>query len=177
MVLLAWLLGGVLLLWSLGAYNRLMRLRNAISSSWEQFEAPLNDLAQLGIRLADAGPRWLPQEASAFDALRSQSTDLQAAVQAVKPRPYAADPVGQLAVTHALQAAALQRVQALLEHHAHDEDSERPALIEAIKQARQQRDFGKQLFNQRVDLFNEAIDQLPTRVLAGVYGFHDARKF
>lgn len=177
MALIAWLLFGVLMLWALGAYNRLMRLRNAISSSWEQLEAPLNELATLGLRLADAGPRWLPQEASAFEALRAQSSDLQAAVQAVKPRPYAAEPVGQLAVTNALQAAALQRVQALLEHHVHDEDSERPALIAALKLARQQRDFGKQLFNTRVDLFNEAIDQLPTRVLAGVYGFHDAKKF
>lgn len=177
MVLAAWIVGAVLLLWGLGAYNRLMRLRNAISSAWGQLEAPLLELSSVGTRLADAGPRWLPQEASAFEALRTQSADLQAAVQAVKGRPYSADPVGQLAVTNALHAAALQRVQALLEHQVHDEDSERPQLLAALKQARQQRDFGKQLFNQRVDLFNEAIDRLPTRVLAGLYGFHDARKF
>ena len=67
---LAILLLASLFVWGVGAYNRLMRLRNAISSSWEQFEAPLNELAQLGVRLADAGPRWLPQEASAFEALR-----------------------------------------------------------------------------------------------------------
>ena len=177
MVLAAWIVGAVLLLWGLGAYNRLMRLRNAINSSWGQLEAPLLELATQGTRLADAGPRWLPQEDSAFEALRTQSADLLAAVQAVKARPYAADPIGQLAVTHALHAAALQRVQALLEHHVHDEDSERPLMLAALKQARQQRDFGKQLFNQRVDLFNEAIGLLPTRVLAGLYGFHDARKF
>jgi len=177
MVLAAWIVGAVLLLWGLGAYNRLMRLRNAINSSWGQLEAPLLELATLGTRLADAGPRWLPQEASAFEALRTQGSELQAAVQAVKPRPYAAEPVGQLAVNHAVHAAALQRVQALLEHQVHDEDSERPQMLAALQLARQQRDFGRQLFNQRVDLFNDAVAQLPTRVLAGLYGFHDAKKF
>lgn len=177
MEIAAWILGAVLLLWGIGAYNRLMRLRNAIVSSWAQLEAPLAELARLGQRLAELGPNWLPQEAAAFDALRAQSHDLQNAVQLVKARPYAAEPVGQLAVTQALHAAALQRVQALIEHHVHDEDAGRDELIAGLKLARQQREFGKQLFNTRVDLFNEAVAPLPTRVLAGLYGFHDAGKF
>ncbi|MBB5202802.1 LemA protein [Inhella inkyongensis] len=178
---MSWALGlllGVLLLWGLGAYSRLMRLRSAIASAWAQLEAPLQELSRQGLALAEAGPRWLPAESSAFEALRQHSTDLGAAVQAAGSRPHAADPMAQLAVTHALHAAALQRARALLEHHAgNDEDAGWPALLAALKQAGQQRDFGRQLFNQRVELFNQAIDELPTRLLCGVFDLHDAGKF
>lgn len=167
----------LLLFWGLGAYNRLMRLRNAISSSWQQLEAPLQELAGCGQLLAEAGPRWLPQEGPAFEALRQQSQELQGALKAAGATPYAADPVAQLAVAHALQASALQRVLALLEHHARDEDSERPALIARVKAAQQQRDFGRQLFNGRVAAYNVAVAEVPTRALAGLYGFHDAKSF
>jgi LemA protein len=171
------IVAALLLFWGLGAYNRLIRLRSAIGGAWQQLEAPLAALASEGLALAEAGPSWLPQEGSAFDALRQQSLELQTALKAVKPAPYAADPIAQLAVAQALQASALQRVLALLEHHARDEDSERPKRIASLRAAQQQRDFGKQLFNQRVAAYNEAISEVPTRVLSGLYGFHDAKTF
>ncbi len=177
MILGALLVAALLLFWGLGAYNRLMRLRNAVSGAWQQLEAPLTALASEGLALANAGPSWLPQEGSAFDALRQQSLELQMALKAVQPAPYAADPIAQLAVAQALQASALERVLALLEHHARDEDSERPKRIASLRAAQQQRGFGKQLFNQRVAAYNGAISEVPTRALAGLYGFHDAKTF
>lgn len=177
MTLVLFVLAALILFWGLGAYNRLMRLRSAVSSSWQQLEAPLQALAQDGLQVAEAGPRWLPAEQPAFDALREQSQALQLALAAVSPAPYNAEPVAELAVAHALQASALQRVLALLEHHARDEDSERPRLIEHLRAAQKQREFGKQLFNGRVHAYNAAVAEVPTRALAGLYGFHDAKTF
>lgn len=177
MIIAMFVLAALLLFWGLGAYNRLMRLRTAISSSWQQLEAPLTQLANDGLQLAEAGPRWLPAEGPAFEALRQQSLELQQALRAVQPAPFAADPVAALAVAQALQASALQRVLALLEHHAHDEDGERTALVAKLRAAQKQREFGKQLFNQRVQLYNAAVAEVPTRALAGLYGFHDAKTF
>ncbi len=176
MSLLLFALAALLLLWGLGAYNRLMRLRAAVASSWQaHLEPPLLQLAGDGLQLAESGPDWLPAEGPAFEALRQCSVDLQQALKAVQPAPYAADPVAQLAVAQALQASALQRVLALLEHH--EPDAERRALIQHLRQAKQQREFGRQLFNQRVQAYNAALAEVPTRVLAGLYGFHDAKSF
>jgi LemA protein len=178
MTLLAFFIGALLLFWGLGAYNRLMRLRNAIGGAWQQLEAPLTELVDAGALLAESGPRWLPQEGPAFDALRVQGQELQTAIKAVRAAPHAADPVAQLAVAHALHASAQQRVLALLEHAVvEDGEAERLALIARLRAAQQQRDFGKQLFNQRVAAFNEAVAEVPTRALAGLYGFHDAKSF
>ena len=173
LIILAALVG----FWGLGAYNRVMRLRNSIGVAWQQLEAALTRLALEGQQLADAAPQWLPQEGSAFEALRATSQELQAAIKAVQPAPYAAEPVSKLAVAHALQAAALQRVLALVEHAPLDDDSTRAPLISGLREAAQQRNFGKQLFNQRVETFNTALAEVPTRVLAGLYGFHDAGCF
>lgn len=170
-------LAALLLFWGLGAYKRLWRLRDAICSAWQQLEAPLAELANAGLQLAQAGPRWLPQESSAFDALRTQSLELRAALKPAQTTPFAADPVAQVTVAHALHASALQRVLALLEHHAHDHDPDRLALIARLRTAQQQREFGKQLFNGRVALYNTAVAEIPTRALAGLYGFHDAKSF
>lgn len=178
MTLVALFIAALLLFWGLGAYNRLMRLRNAIGGAWQQLEAPLLELVEAGALLAEAGPRWLPQEGGAFEALRQQSAELQGALKAASAAPFAADPIAQLAVAHALHASALQRVLALLEHLVLDEgDAERRAFIARLRTAQQQRDFGKKLFNGRVAIFNEAVAEVPTRALAGLYGFHDAKSF
>ena len=176
MLIAAWLIAAVLFFWGLGAYNRLMRLRNGITAAWLQLEGPLRGMAETGQQLAESGPAWLPAEGSAFEALRAASAELQTAAHAVGSKPFVADPVGQLAVASALQGSALQRVKALLELHARDDDTQRRTLLTALKAAEQQRDFGRQLFNQRVLAFNAALSEWPTRVLAGLYGFHDAGK-
>jgi LemA protein len=177
MILLALAFAALMFFWGLGAYNRIMRLRNGVALAWQQLELPLSALAADGAALAEAGPRWLPQEGPAFDALMGHSQALAQAVAAVRQAPYATDPVAELAVAHALQASALQRVIALLEHHVQDEDSERAALVAKVLTAQQQREFGRQLFNQRVLAYNEAVGEVPTRALAGLYGFHDAKSF
>ena len=178
MLIAAWVLGAVLLFWGLGAYNRLMRLRNGIALAWQQLEPPLRELNGAGLQLAERGHAWLPSESSAFDTLSQTSQELQAAAQAVGSRPHAAEPVARLAVAHALQAAALQRVRSLLALSSHDDhDAERHGLLDRLKHAEQQRDFGRQLFNQRVQAYNDALAELPTRALAGLYGLHDAGSF
>lgn len=178
MTLTLLVIGALLLFWGLGAYNRIMRLRAAVASSWQaHLEPPLLALANDGSRLADVAVACLPAEGPAFETLRLQCQELQQAVRAVQAAPWVADPVAQLAVAQALHASALQRALALLEHHAHEADAQRDALVQALRQAKQQREFGRQLFNQRVQAYNQAIGELPTRVLAGLYGFHDAKTF
>ncbi len=178
MLIAAWVLLAVLLLWGLGAYNRLMRLRNGIALAWQQLEPALAELRAVGAQLAERGPAWLPSEGPAFDNLRQAGEELAAAVQAVAARPHSADAAARLAVAHALHAAALQRVRGLLALGVGDEhDADRQALLARLKQAEPPRDFARQLFNQRVQAFNLALDELPTRLLAGLFGFHDAGSF
>lgn len=177
----AWQWGGVatvalLFFWGVGAYNRLMSLRNAIGEAFAQLDTHLKERAELCDKLLAAVAPRLPSEQATFDALSSAQTESQAATQAVRGKPWAPDPVGTLAVAGALHAAALTRLLSLLDHQAElRSETEIDALVSELKLVERQRAFTRQVFNQAVTQYNEALQQFPTRVLANLYGFTAAR--
>ena len=166
----------LLFFWGVGAYNRLMSLRNAIGEAFMQLDAHLKDRGEVCDKLlAVVAPR-LPSEQATFDALASAQAESKAAAQASRAKPWAPDPVGSLAVASALHAAALTRLMSLLDHQAElRSETEVDALVSELKLIERQRAFARQVFNQAVSQYNEALQQFPTRVLANLYGFGDAR--
>lgn len=166
----------LLFFWGVGAYNRLMSLRNAIGEAFAQFDAHLKARSEACDKLLAAVAPRLPSEQATFDALASAQAESQSAAQAARARPWSPDPVGSLAVAGALHAAALTRLLSLLDHQA--ELRSEPAideLISELKLIERQRAFTRQVFNQAVGQYNEALRQFPTRVLANLYGFGEAR--
>jgi LemA protein len=64
----------------------------------------------------------------------------------------------------------------LLDHQAElRSETEIDALVSELKLIERQRAFARQVFNQAVGQYNEALHQFPTRVLANLYGFTEAR--
>ena len=177
----AWQWSGVaaaalLFFWGIGAYNRLMSLRNAIGEAFVQLDAHLKARAEVCDKLLDAVAPRLSSEQATFDALASAQAESQAAAQSTRAKPWSPDPVGSLAVASALHAAALTRLLSLLDHQAElRSETAIDALISELKLIERQRAFARQVFNQAVGQYNEALHQFPTRVLGNLYGFSEAR--
>lgn len=170
--------GGAALLffWGVGAYNRLMSLRNAIGEAFVQLDAHLKERAEACDKLLAAVAPRLPSEQATFDALASAQAESQSATQASRAKPWSPDPVGSLAVASALHAAALTRLLSLLDHQAElRSETAIDGLVSELKLIERQRAFTRQVFNQAVGQYNEALHQFPTRVLANLYGFTEAR--
>lgn len=166
----------LLFFWGIGAYNRLMSLRNAVGDAFAQLDAHLKERGEVCDKLLAAVSPRLPSEQATFDALASAQVESQAATQAVRAKPWAPDPAGSLAVAGALHAAALTRLMSLLDHQAElRSETEIDALVSELKLVERQRAFTRQVFNQAVGQYNEALRQFPTRVLANLYGFSEAR--
>ncbi|MCV2371016.1 LemA family protein [Roseateles oligotrophus] len=171
-----WTVAALLLFWGIGAYNRLMRLRNGINAAFVQLDEHLSARAALCSKLLVLLEPLLSNEKATFDALEQAEAEVRASAQATRPRPYVAEPVGALGVASAVHAAALTRLMSMLEHHAElREHADLYALVDELKMVERRRTFSRQLFNQAVWLFNEAITQFPTRILASLYGFREAR--
>lgn len=171
-----WGLGAVLLFWSIGAYNRVMLLRNEIGRAFAQFDEALTRRFTQADLLLQALRERLPSEQASLDALATAQAEARTLAQAVRARPYAADPVAQLAVSLAVHGAALTRLVSLVEHQAAlNSDAELTAILEELKQIERQRGFARQVFNQAVTSYNEAVRQFPTRVLMSFVGFGEAR--
>jgi LemA protein len=177
----AWQWGGVafaalLVFWGIGAYNRVMALRNAIGEAFAQLDAHLKERTEVCDKLLAAVAPRLPSEQATFDALASAQAESQAALPAVRAKPWSTDPVGSLAVASALHAAALTRLLSLLDLQTElRSEAEVDALVSDLKLIERQRAFTRQVFNQAVGQYNEALHQFPTRVLANLYGFREAR--
>lgn len=172
----AWVVAALLLFWGIGAYNRLMRLRNAIGEAFVQLDQHLSARAEVSGRLLALVRSQLDNEQATFDALDSTQAEALAAVQATRAKPYAGDPVAALAVATAVHAAALTRLMSLVEHHGElNLQGEIQAQFDELKLIERQRAFARQVFNQAVAQYNEAAQQFPTRLLASAYGFAEAR--
>jgi LemA protein len=171
-----WAIGAVLLFWGIGAYNRVMLLRNEIGKAFTQLDEALTRRAALGETLLGHLRERLPSEQASIDALAAAQTEALAAAQAVRAKPHAADPIAQLAITSAVHGAALTRLISLVEHHSElVSDAELYAVVDELKLVDRQRAFARQMFNQAVQTYNEAVRQFPTRVLVSFFGFSESR--
>jgi LemA protein len=171
----ALLVVAVLVFWMVGAYNRLVGLRNRIGSAWQQVDEALQRRGEAVAPLVAALREGLVGEGAALDALLSAQAQVAAAADGLRPRPMLADSTQALVLAEALMAAASARVLALLDLQAELRGTEAvagPAL--ALREAEPRLGFARQLFNDAVQAYNDAARQWPTRWLTRLYGFGTA---
>lgn len=170
--LLVWLLAAVLLFWSVGAYNRLVRLRAEVNAAFAALDAPLLQQAQLAASLA---PVEAPLEQAPFlRAIQGASSQLMLSLAAVRARPLAGDDVAALAVAWQAMNQAWERAE---REDAHDLAG--PQLPDGIIHSHlalgQQAEVAAVVFSAAVDRYNLAIAQFPASLLASLFGFQPGR--
>lgn len=163
-----WLLPALLLFWSVGAYNRLTRLRSDAMTAFASLDARWQQ--QIGLALAAVPPHvgdglgdehWTGLRAAAqglslaMGALRQNTLDRKRAAAAVAAR------------------AAL--IDAWLHLHQGARDLAGDMLPESVVQQWQMGlgecdHLGRQ-FNAAVQQYNEAVEQFPALILARIFGF------
>ena len=167
----------IVVFWMLGAYNRLMALRNGIGSAFAKLDDGLVRAAEVALALAAALRGAMANEQRALDALVHTCTQLQAAV--LRVRGQAASALAAAAVTSAMAefGAAGSRVRALAEQQqapANDAAADVAKQLAAWRDADVRIAFARQLFNDAVNRYNEAARQFPTRLLARLFGLTSA---
>jgi LemA protein len=162
----------VLLFWAVGAYNRLVALRNAIGDAWAQIDAPLRRRRELLPQLVGALREPLAAEHGALDAVLASSEQAFAASLAVRPRPGDAGAIESLQLAEQVLAGALARLRSLLEQQpALLEDATLAACRAEIDTLEQKLQFRRQLYNQAAHNYNDALRQFPTRLLRPLFRF------
>ena len=166
----------LLVFWMLGAYNRLVALRNAVGAAFAQVDEVLQRRSAAVPPLVDLLRERLPEEQGALEALLASQVQVHAAAQALRVRPLAVALVEALVHAEANMASAQARVLALVE--------QQPALLAeagvaphvgTLREAAPRLVFVRQLYNDAGQAYNEAVRQVPTRWLARLYGFALAR--
>lgn len=177
-----WFVLGVLLFWSVGAYNRLVRLRSAALEAFATLDAQLMklvDLLQSSLPAAASPPAvtqpgdLLGDVASLWDGLRSALSQFMASLAAARAHPLDRDAMAALSAAQGVLAMAWQRLQ----HEAHDLAG--AAVPETLQLQWEQLALPARVasehFNLAVARYNEAIAQFPALLLARLFGFKAAR--
>jgi LemA protein len=168
-------LGALLLFWVVGAYNRLVALRNAISSAWAKVDEALRHRAMAAEPLLSALREPLAAEQGALDAMQATLTEAARAAATMLARPVVAERAAAWVAAEAALAAAASRVFALFEHDVNlrSQDAVK-APAAAWREAMTRLGFARQLFNEEAAAYNEAIALFPTKLLAPMFRFGPA---
>jgi LemA protein len=173
--IVALMLAAVLVFWMLGAYNRLVRMRNAIGRAWTACEPPLQQRAGATAALLEALREPLAAEAPTLQAVAVAQAQLEQAMRTLKSSPVSADAAAEFSVAMAALEAGLARLVSLCEHaSALQELVEVTDSLAALREARIGLTFGRELYNAAVSAYNKSLAESPTRLLVGLYRFGPA---
>jgi LemA protein len=161
--------------WMLGAYNRLVELRNAIKDAWARVDEALRQRGGALEPLVAALREPLAAEQRALDALLAAQHQAARAAGAMAARPVDAGHAAAWVAAETTLAAAAARVFALLDHQGDLRHiTQLPALVATWREGEARLAFARQLFNDAGTGYNAAIALFPTSLLARLFGFAPA---
>ena len=171
----ALLLAAVAVFWALGAYNRLVALRNAVGQAWAKVAEAQRQRGEAVKPLVAALRVPLAAEHGALDALLAAQGASEQATLAMAAQPLSARTAANWMAAEAALAAAASRVFALLEQHPELRAREPVSgLAQACRALDPRLAFTRQLFNEAALTYDEALAQFPTHLLVRLFGFRRA---
>ncbi|KAB7623048.1 LemA family protein [Alkalilimnicola sp. S0819] len=164
LVLLLGLIG-----WLVLAYNRLVALRNHVRNAWRQIDVQLK-------RRHDLIPNLVE---SVKDYMRHEQDTLRSVVEA---RSRAVDTEGQgperAQAAESLLSGALGKLFALMENYPDlKADQSVAQLMDELSGTENQIGYARQAYNDSVMTLNNAVESVPSNIVAGLFGFRQADYF
>lgn len=165
----------VLGLWMLGARNRIVALRAAVATAWQQVDTVIKARQQAIGALLDAALPRLEAERGAVDAVVGAQIQVATAAEVLRRRATREEPAAVLARAEIGLGSALARLVALIETHGElRHDGEIVAQLRALSDQAPRLAFAREAFNEAVQRYNAAIEQFPTRLLNRLFRFERA---
>ena len=162
----------VALFWAVGAYNRLVRLKNAIANAFGQIDVQLKRRHDLVPNLVEVARKYLAHEAETLEAVIAARNQARAAEQTAAASPLNAGALGALAGAEQMLGGALGRLFAVAEAYPDlKADQTMRELSEEIASTENRIGFARQAYNDHVLEFNDSAAQFPTLIIARLFAF------
>lgn len=165
-------LAALLVFWTVGAYNRLVRSKNTIANAFGQIDVQLKRRYDLIPNLVEAAKKYLQHEHATLEAVIAARNQARSASDAVRSRPGKADAVVALAAAEQVLDGSLGRLFAVAEAYPElKADRTIRELSEELTSTENKVGFARQAYNDAVLDFNNAQGQFPTLLIARIFGF------
>ena len=164
--------GAVVFFWGVGAYNRLVRLKNAIANAFGQIDVQLKRRYDLIPNLVEVARKYLTHEAKTLEAVIAARNQARTAEQSAAASPLSAAALGALAGAEQALGGALGRLFAVAEAYPElKADQTMRELGEELTSTENRIGFARQAYNDHVLEYNDAAAQFPTLIVARLFGF------
>lgn len=175
-----WLVAGgvavVVVLWAAGVYNGLTRKRNAYKNAFAQIDVQLKRRYDLIPNLVETVKGYAAHERETLEAVvKARNVAASAAEAAAKA---AGDPeaMARLAESEAALGGALSRLLVTVERYPDLKANQNfLALQEELTSTENKVSFARQAYNDAVTDYNNARAVFPAVLLAGLFGFAEAK--
>lgn len=173
--IVGWVVVAVLVFWAVGAYNRLVRLRNAIGNAFAQIDVQLKRRYDLIPNLVETARKYIAHERETLEAVIAARNQARTAAEHARVRPTSAGSVGALAIAEQALEGTLARLMAVVENYPElKADQTLRELSEELTSTENKVAFARQAFNDAALDYNNAAQQFPTNLIARLFGFKEA---
>jgi LemA protein len=165
----------VLGFWIVGAYNRLVALRNVISTAWSTVDEHLRRRGELVLALMGVLDTRMPEERITLESIAGAVRQVQAAADTLRARPLDADGAASFGAAEGVFGVAIARLRSLLD--TQPELRAEPAIDVALREQEAvdlRLMLARQTFNDAVDAYNAASRQFPSVLVARIFGLRQA---
>ena len=162
----------ILVFWAVGAYNRLIRLKNVIANAFGQIDVQLKRRYDLIPNLVEAAKKYLSHERETLEAVINARNQAKSASDAVRSRPANALAVTTLVAAEQALDGSLGRLFAVAEAYPDlKADQTIRELSEELTSTENKVTFARQAFNDAVLDYNNAQGQFPAVLIAKLFSF------
>ena len=161
--------------WAIGAYNRLIGLRNRFKNAFAQIDVQLKRRYDLIPNLVETAKAYMKHERETLEAVIKARNSAVTANQAAAADPANAGAIQGLVAAEGALSGALGKLFALAEAYPDLKANQNMMqLTEELTGTENKIAFARQGFNDAVMTFNTAVEQFPSNLIAGAFSFKPA---
>ena len=164
-----------LIAYAIGIYNTLVNQRNRVKNGFAQIDVQLTRRYDLIPNLVEAVKGYMAHERETLEAVISARNAASSSLDAAKRDPSNADAIKSLGASEGLLGNALGRLFALSEAYPDLKANQNMMQFqEELSSTENKVAFSRQAFNDSVLSYNNAAQNFPNSVIAGMFNFQSA---
>ncbi len=169
---------GLLILFLVGIYNRLVTLRNRFKNAFAQIDVQLKRRYDLIPNLVETAKGYMKHERETLEAVINARNQAQAAAKTAAADPSDAGAIQGLVGAEGALTGAMGRMFALMESYPDLKANQNVLqLQEELTSTENKISFSRQAYNDAVTAYNIAREKFPNVVIANSMGFKEAELF
>jgi LemA protein len=165
----------LLVFWAVGAYNRLVSLRNQFKNAFAQIDVQLKRRYDLIPNLVETAKGYMKHERETLEAVIAARNQAVSANAKASSNPADAQAVQQMGAAEGALSSSLGKLFALSEAYPDLKANENMMqLTEELTGTENRIAFSRQAYNDSVMQYNTSIEQFPGSVIANMFAFRSA---